>query len=194
MAVYRVKIRWSGFTGSPGYTVLHFAAATDPTQAGAQAAYDRAREFCTRIASALPSVVRLNVEGQVEIVDESTAQLQDMYSVTTVTAVAGTGTGGFSASTGACITWETGEVKNGRRVRGRTFVVPMSGTMYDTDGTLTSAALTDLQDAALYLSGGGFEFGILSRPSSEGAGDGSFHTVSSGRISDKTAMLRSRRD
>jgi hypothetical protein len=194
MAVYRVKIRWSGFTGSPGYTVLHFDAPTAATTAGAQAVYDHVRTFCTYVASALPTPVQLTTDSNVEVIDQTTAQLQDIFQVTGGTGQSGGNTGGFSASTGACITWETGEIKNGRRVRGRTFLVPLSGSMYDTDGTLTSAALTDLQEGAAFLAGGGFSFGILSRPSSQGAADGSFHTVTSGRISDKTAMLRSRRD
>lgn len=194
MAVYRTKIRWSGFTGSPGYTVLHFDVSTDATQAGAVDAYENTHEFTARLASTLPAAVRLNVEGTVEVIDTPTADLVDMFNVPTMTAVSGGGAGGFSASTGACITWETGEVKNGRRVRGRTFIVPLSGTMYDTDGTLTGAALDSLNAAAAYLAGGGFSFGVLSRPSGPGATDGSFHTVSSGRIADKTAVLRSRRD
>ena len=194
MAVYRVKFRWTGFTGAPGYTNLHFDASTEPTQAGAQAVYDAAGEFAGDITSALPSAVSISIEGGVEVVDQTTNELLTVFSATTRTAAKGIGTGGFSSSTGACITWETGEVKNGRRVRGRTFIVPLAASGYDTDGTLTSGVLTDLQTAAAALAAGGFTFGVLARPSTVGAADGSFHTVTSGRISDKTAVLRSRRD
>ncbi len=194
MAIYRVKIRWSGFSGAPGYTVLHFDASTAPTQEGAQAAHDNARAFAVAFASATPSVVRLTVEAAVEVVDPTSGDLINVYTVTTGAQISGSGTGGFSSATGACITWETGEVKNGRRVRGRTFIVPMSSVYYETDGTITAGGLTDLQEAAANLAGGGFNFGIWSRPSGPGATDGSFHTVSSGRVTDKTAILRNRRD
>lgn len=194
MAVYRVKVRWSGFSGAPGYTNLHFDAPTEPTQAGAQAVYQAAFQFTVDITSALPSAVSLTTEGGVEVVDQTTNELITILQATQGATQKGLNTGGFSSATGACIVWETGEVKNGRRVRGRTFVVPLAATYYDLDGTLNNGVLTDLQSAATALAGGGFSFGVLSRPSSQGAGDGSFHTVSSGRITDKTAVLRSRRD
>jgi hypothetical protein len=194
MAVYRVKIRWAGFSGAPGYTNLHFDAPTEPTTAGAQAVYDAAHTFAEGITSAIPNVVSLTVESGVEIVDQDTNQLITILSATPKPNLTGLQTTGFSSATGACITWETGEVKNGRRVRGRTFIVPISSTYYQTDGTLASTVITDLVNAATALAGGGFSFGILSRPSVEGAADGSFHTVSSGRVADKTAILRSRRD
>lgn len=194
MACYRVKLRWSGFSGAPGYTNLHFDAPTEPTQAGAQAVYDAAWTFSGEITSALPTAVSITTEGGVEVIDETNNQLITILSVTTNSTMKGLMSGGFSSATGAVITWETGEVKNGRRVRGRTFIVPISTAGYDTDGTLTSGVVTDLSNAAGVLSGGGFSFGVLSRPSSSAAADGSFHTVSSGRVNDKTAMLTSRRD
>lgn len=194
MSVYRVKLRWTGFTGAPGYTNLHFDASTTPTQEGAQAVYTAAYTFAGGISSALPSAVSITTEGGVEVIDQTTNQLETIFSATTSPAAKGIQTGGFASSTGAVITWETGEVKNGRRVRGRTFIVPISSAYYETDGTLTAGVITDLQNAASELSGGGFTFGILSRPSTVGASDGSFHTVSSGRIADKAAILTSRRD
>lgn len=194
MAVYRVKCRWSGFSGAPGYTILHFDAPTEPTVAGAQAVYDNAYAFIGGISSLLPSVVSITLENNVEVIDQTTNELTNVLSVVAKSAHVGTTTGGFSSATGACIIWETGEVRNGRRVRGRSFIVPMAGTHYDVDGTLKTTALTDLQDAAAVLTGGGFSFGVLARPTAVGAADGSFHTASSGRISDKTAVLRSRRD
>lgn len=194
MAVYRVKLRWTGFTGAPGYTNLHFSAPTEPTSAGAQAVYAAANTFAGALVSALPSAVRITTESAVEVVDQTTNELVTVFGVTSSPVNAGLMTGGFSSATGACITWETGEVRNGRRVRGRTFVVPMAVAMYDTDGTLTSGAITDLQNAAEGLAGGGFSFGILGRPTAPGAADGGFYTVSSGRVSDKTAILTSRRD
>lgn len=194
MAVYRVKLRWTGFTGAPGYTNLHFDAPTEPTTLGAQSVYDAAHTFAANISSAIPSGVSITTEGGVEVIDQTNNQLITILSATTKPNAGGVQTAGYASSTGAVITWETGEVKNGRRVRGRTFVVPISSVHYQTDGTLTSGLITDLQDAAGALAGGGFNFGILSRPSISGAADGSFHTVSSGRVADKAAILTSRRD
>lgn len=194
MAVYRVKLRWTGFTGAPGYTNLHFDVAAGDTVAGAQSVYDQVQTFAIDIAARLPSAVTLTTEAGVEVIDQATNELITIHTVTAGTNTKGQMTGGFSSATGACIVWETGEVKNGRRVRGRTFIVPLSAVAYEADGTLTASAITGLQDAASKLTAGGFGFGVLSRPSSSGASDGSFHTASSGRVNDKTAILRSRRD
>lgn len=194
MSVYRVKIRWSGFTGAPGYTILHFDASTTPTQAGADAVHAAVNDFVINLVSNLPSAVTLTVEQAVEVIDQATNQLETIFTSPSKLAQKGGVAGGFSSATGACIVWETGEVKLGRRVRGRTFVVPIAASMYDLDGTLTAACLSDLQAGAAALAGGGFTFGVLSRPTIKGAADGSFHTVSSGRVSDKTAVLTSRRD
>lgn len=194
MALYRVKTRWTGFTGSPGYTILHFDAATEPTTAGAQSAYTSAHTFFQGISSALPSAVRLTVETAVELIDTPTGMMQDVFTVTAGTAISGTVTGGFSSSTGACVNWNTPEVRNGRRVRGRSFIVPLASSQYDTDGTLTAASLTDLQAAADALAGSGFSFMVYKRPTVKGASDGDASAVTSARIADKTAILRSRRD
>lgn len=194
MAAYRVKIRWTGFTGAPGYTILHFDAPTAPTAEGADAVHALVHTFTIDLVSNLPSAVSLLVEQAVEVIDETNNQLITIFNATSRASQKGVVTGGFSSSTGACIVWETGEVKNGRRVRGRTFIVPLAASMYDLDGTLTTTCLNDIQAAAGALAGGGFTLGVLSRPTAKGAADGSFHTVSSGRVSDKTAMLRSRRD
>lgn len=194
MAIYRVKTTWTGFTGAPGYTFLHFDAPTEPTTAGAKAVYDAAASFFSGISSQVTTAIKFDVSTEVEILEQTTGQMIDVLAVTGTSTITGIMGGGFSSSTGACVTWETGEIKNGRRVRGRTFLVPLASANYDTDGTLTAAGLTDLRNAATALAGGGFSFGIFSRPSAPGASDGSFHTVTSGRINDKTAILTNRRD
>ena len=56
----------------------------------------------------------------------------------------GSGQGGFAAGVGARVVWETGAVRNGRRVRGSTFVVPIWSSAYETNGTLHTATINDL--------------------------------------------------
>lgn len=194
MALYRVKTRWTGFTGSPGYTILHFSAPTEPTLTRAQEVHGAVQTFMSGISSYLPSAARLTVETGVEIINETNGMLENVFTVTAGTAISGTVTGGFSSATGACINWNTTEVRNGRRVRGRSFIVPLAATMYDTDGTLTPTVLAGLQGRADTLVGGGWDLQVFKRPTVKGATDGDAATVVSARIADKTAILRSRRD
>jgi len=120
--------------------------------------------------------------------------LMDVLTVTAGSAISGFVSGGFSSATGACINWNTPEVRNGRRVRGRSFIVPLASSQYDVDGTLTAGALTGLQTRADTLVGGGWDLQVYKRPTIKGATDGDSATVTSARIADKTAILRSRRD
>jgi len=92
------------------------------------------------------------------------------------------------------VNWRTNDYRFGRRIRGRTFMVPLNSNAYEGDGTLSTAARGDLQTFAdTMVSGtGGAEFGVWSRPRN-GAG-GVFATVTSGTVPDMAAVLRSRRD
>lgn len=195
MALYRVKARWSGFTGAPGYSIFHFDTAVDANTSGAEAAAGAVRTFFNSVSSLLPDVVTITVENSVEVVEESNGELQDVLTVAAQPVVVGQHMGNFSTAVGACVTWQTGSVRKGRRVRGRTFLVPLAANAaFAGDGTLASAALTQLANAAQALHQGGFGLQVFARPSAPGATDGGSYSVTGARISDKTAVLRSRRD
>lgn len=195
MALYRIKARWTGFTGSPGYSVFHFDIPTSPNPTDAQTHVNNVREFFQDMQAYYPSSVRINVERSVEVIDQPTGQLESMLTVPTDPGVvSGADTGPYSAAVGACVTWDTTGIRNGRRVRGRTFVVPLGSGAYGTDGTLSGTFITQIQSATLRLTSGGFAFCIFARPSGPGATDGDSYSVTGARIADKTAVLRSRRD
>jgi hypothetical protein len=201
--IIRIKTRWSGFTGAPGFTVMHFrdfstGEAGDPTQATAQAAADRVFSFFNPLKAQLPSVVRLTIEPDAELLEETTGELLDVMSVTqsgTLNGAAST-TAGYSAASGAVVNWRTNVVRNGRRIRGRTFLVPLTSTAYDTAGTLSSLAIPDIQAGinAITNTSGSPDLGVWARPSAPGAADGNWAVVSSGSVPDMAAVLRSRRD
>lgn len=194
MALYRVKARWTGFTGSPGYSIFHFDIPVDPNETDAAEHAEEVRLFFSALTTRLPAAVKIQVESAVEIIETTTGQLTDVVTIPSVNAVQGQASGAFASSTGACVVWTTAGVRNGRRVMGRTFVVPLSVNAYDVDGTLGGPALQDLQDAAALLVGDSFGFQVYGRPSSVGAADGDSYTVTGARVADKAAVLRSRRD
>lgn len=187
-------MRWTGFQGAPGYTNFHFAdQAANP---GPVEARTRTSAFFNAVSAVLPANVQWMTEGEVAIVDETTGMITD-YETAEPNPTPGSGgrSGGYSASSGAVITWNTNGVRNGRRVRGRTFLVPLAGNSYEDDGTLTGSVITTLNDAAEALIGAtGFESGfcIFSRPSTSGAGG--VYPVIGHRVPDMAAVLRSRRD
>lgn len=193
MPISRVTARWSGFPGAPGYSNFHFQASTGTPDVEADA--QLVQNFFTAIRTTLPTSVSVEVQQTVEILDDATGQLVSYVTLEEpFTPVSGSGTAAYSGPTGAVINWLTNSVIGGRRVRGRTFIVPCNTTSYQTDGTLTPQALTTLNTGAAILSGAGFGsgFGILTRPA--GGGAIGFSEVTGHRVPDLAAVLRSRRD
>jgi hypothetical protein len=195
----KVTINWTGFLGAPGYTNLYFKDfdSTDfIVQAIADGAVSKTDNWIGGIQSRIPSSVTLQTSPTVEIIEAETGELKGFLTTTPAAARVGTGTGVYSAASGAVVNWYTGGVVRGRRVRGRTFLVPISGNALSGDGTLdnTNAAALRTNTAPLISTTGAGDLGVWSRPTAPGATDGSWHLVTSFTIPDKVAVLRSRRD
>jgi len=209
----RIKLRWSGFVGGPGYSNFHFRdynAGGDGNpidDAYVQAAAGRVRNFFNGTKFLFPNTVTFHVENDAEIIEDTTGEMTDIRPVTGLTDVVGEAgaTTGYSAAVGAVINWRTSAVRRGRRLRGRTFLVPLSSTCYENNGTLNASCLTALQTAANGLitpTANEPELGVYARPHRTKNTDGSWTTVPDGEwafvrsatIPDMTAVLRSRRD
>ena len=196
--ILRVKTTWSGFVGGPGYTNLYFRDFTEgPTDQGmADGAVAKVAAFNTVLKDYLCSGVTLTIDPMVDRLEETTGELVGFFTTAPGVAKVGGDTGNQAAGVGACISWTTGGVRNGRRIRGRTFLVPIATNYYATDGSLSTTFLTALRAAAITLSGsvGSGDLGVWSRPSGPGASDGVWYVVTASSIRDKVAVLTSRRD
>ena len=197
--IARVKLRWTGLNGAPGYSVFHFRdfVGAEPTVPDVQAAVDKVDAFAGIVRSLLLPGLSLPTMADVDILDEATGQLENTLNAVPDPAVTGAAPAGTMAGgAGAVITWRSGLVRNGRRLRGRTFIVPIASSQYEANGTLTASALTNLNNAAAGLTNpaGGSDLGIWGRPSGPGAADGIWGVVSGHSVPDMAAILRSRRD
>jgi hypothetical protein len=193
-------MRWSGFTGAPGFTNFYFRDFDwdpNPVAADAVDATDRVETFISTIKADLPNVVQLSVDGDCDIIEETTGELLGTLNGVPGAAQSGTaGAGGYAGASGAVVTWRTGGIRNGRRIRGRTFIVPLYSNKYGADGTLDGATVTNLTTAATALSDltGSPDLGVWARPTGPAATDGVWHVVTSFTVPDLAAVLRSRRD
>lgn len=193
MDMLKVTARWTGFLGAPGYSNFFFAGGggliTD-----AQQVADRVSDAFSYIGAILPGGVSVEIIPEVQRIEAETGNLIEYHEIDEVDGTQGSGTGGFSAASGAVVTWLTNDVRFNRRIRGRTFIVPLEGDAYEGDGTLGNVALGNLRAFADALVGGDFdsEFGVWSRPRN-GSG-GVFATAVGSRVPDMAAVLRSRRD
>lgn len=206
--VLRFKVEWTGFTGAPGYTNLFFGGTgdfyvpEDMTQA-----VTKIDAFLNALNSRLPSTATTKLNHTVETIRVADGALTDFDTAPSFSRANGTGTGNYSAASGACVSWYTDGIRNNRRVRGRTFLVPLAGSALAANGTLDDAAVGALQTAANDLitpTASGARLYVYARPTpikdatgkptGEYNADGVAFPVVSARIPDKVAILRSRRD
>lgn len=180
---------WSVLGGGTGYSVFH---ASNPTDAvDAQEFADGVRAFFNAILDRLPNDVSITFDSEVvQLADDGT--LVAVFPVTAPAIVVGSGTGNYSRAAGGRIDWATGAIAGGRRITGRTYIVPIVAAEFDASGLLTSACIADLQAAADALISGLLANGVvLSVWSRKNA---STHPVVTASIPAKGAILRSRRD
>lgn len=193
MTIHRVQAVWTGFPGAPGYSSFYFR----PFTGGGDVdqAIGRVRGFFAEWRRLLPLGVSIQVQATVEEVDETTGMLTGYLDGEEVEPVL-TSTAGndFAGPAGAVVNWLTGTVRNGRRVRGRTFLVPLGLNAYDSDGTLGDTALSDLRAGANILLSTEFEQELVVWARPNGGSPGEAASVTGHRVPDMAAVLRSRRD
>lgn len=189
MQLQRVEITWSG---SPvvggGLGVHYFAGDVTPTDpADIAAAYEN-------LLPALPPSVSITVAGSGDVIEDTTGVLVNTWSAgPSITVTGSSVTSTCAAGVGACITWLTGGIVNGRRLRGRTFLVPIVSSEYDTDGTLGAGTVGAVGNFGDDLRAAG-PLAVWHRPTTPGGSDGTSYGVTAQRVRDKVAFLSSRRD
>lgn len=146
-SVFKTTATWNGFIGAPGYT--KFAWIDLATTASYTAATDGMRAFFAALTTYLYLGTSIQVAQILQEYDAATGTLLAEHSASTLPAVVN-GVAAASAhpgGAGAFISWKTGQIYNGRRVQGRSFIVPIAASCYDTDGTLASGFTNALQTA-----------------------------------------------
>lgn len=197
VAIERVRVSLTGFKGGPGVSTF-YAVNAGALVPALHAMYDALR-------TKMPLPVTINVENSGDILEATTGELQGSWSVAPVTQLLGVSAAAYSAPSGACLTWLTTTVANGKRVKGRTFLVPMQGDAYDTDGSLAATVVPYLNAVANdFVVAGAANFCVWHRPflgspatatkPARPAFAGSRVLVTGSRVLDKVAVLRSRRD
>ena len=188
MQLNRLVVTWQGpqVVGA-AVNVIHFAGDAGAVPVAAvKSAY-------ANIASSLPTGVTLTIPNTGDIIDDTTGTLTGVWTGSGGGTVTGTSPAQAAAGVGACVGWQTGGIVNGRRLRGRTFLVPFSNVVYDSDGTLSSGCLTVVNSFAAGMLAAG-PLAVWHRPTSVGGSDGTSYGVTSYRVRDKVAYLSSRRD
>lgn len=183
-------VEWSGVNiVGRAVNVLHFDGSdSDVDPADVKTAY-------TLLQSALPISTTITIPNTGDVIDDATGNLVRVWAGTGGGAVSGSSTDTSAAGVGACVTWNTGAIVGtpAHKLRGRTFLVPLSTFAYDQSGTLTVAQLAAVNAFATSLRTNNV-LGVWHRPTTSGGSDGTSSGVISHQVRDKVAILTSRRD
>lgn len=190
--MWRVTVAWSGGKIGSGFSNLFFDGGGSDPQAAADAV---AAFFKTAYGNGvnLPNGVTLTFPSVVTDINEVTGQMGGQVGVTASSPLTGGDASSYAALAGACVTWITNGFYNGRRLRGRTFLVPCGGNGLQSDGTLSSNFRTACQTAAAALIGASVDLMVWRRPTNQTAADGAKDPVIGSQVTDKAAFLTSRR-
>ena len=194
--MYKVVVNWSGFPGAPGFTNL-FATTTDPLQEGVDEFALAVNALIGHWANTLPTGVHVVVNPEVELIEDIDGALVDIMTATASLPDHNGALGGlYAGASGWCVDWLTTGAVFGRRRMGRSFVVPASTEIYQTDGTIAAATLAEQRTAAsTYVATAGIAPCVWVRPKTgAGAHVGQAVPISGSRVPDLAAVLRSRRD
>lgn len=198
MQMGRVVVELTGFTGAPGVNVIHWATFGHADIDGTDWA-DFATELegaYADLADAYATGVTITVPQACHLIDPADGSLLGIVTrdEAPVPAV-GTGQDNISRATQMLVQLHTGDIRNNRLVRGRTFIGPMGSELITDAGQIDPATRTAV--AALWNTLAdplGNRIGVWSRPSTPTASDGQFSDVTSCTVWALPASLRSRRD
>ena len=206
MTVGIVRTAWSGTSGGPGLTqhACRFSGFGVWTQSEAGVATAAVRAFWEAIKANLPDDITLTTSPVVDLYDETDGTLIDsQVAALSPASVAGTAAGAFAMPAGVKMILQTGDIRDGRRVRGATYIVPAASSIMTAGGLIGSAARTAINLAGNNMRGaltaGGLELAVWSREREAVVGglphrDGAVFTCTGIETSEKAAILRGRRD
>ena len=152
-----------------------------------------------------PPDVTVAIEPQGDIIEDTTGVLTGSWVGLQTADMIGGNLGAYAAPVGAVVTWVTGTILDGHRVKGRSFLVPLGGAAFDDTGSLESGTLASIRNAGTTLiAAEAGNFVVWHRPRAAAAATptrpavtaraGGHAVVTACIVPDKACVLRSRRD
>lgn len=195
-SIYRLTAIWSGFQGAPGYTRMTFQGLVDDTKRNAAGL--AMRTFFYNLTQFGPTGSSVSVQTNVQEFDVGTGVLLNEVAMTSPPAPVANGAGvnPYAAGSGYSIGWKTTSIFNGRRIAGRTYMVPALGC-FENDGSLSTAAISQIGTAANALIADTADFSVWAKQMTTAVPPvqigGQASSVTSYVLKDQASQLRSRR-
>jgi hypothetical protein len=155
--------------------------------------YTAGRVLLASTASNMPSGVSYQCQSPAQWFSDA-GVLQGEVPITSLpTGITGSGAATYPGGVGAVVYWNTGAFNGGRKVRGRTYFVPLSSAAFANDGTLAAGLVTALQSAVNTFVGTTPPPAVNTRSLGKPGRGNSTYAVQSGSVKDRSAFLRTRR-
>lgn len=186
--IHQIPVQWTGWSGAPAYSNFYVRAAPTTT------VLDYVYGFFNASKSLFNNGITWTVPSAGNVLDEVTGDIQGIWTAlpTTATVSGGAGASVYAAPAGYCVAWRSATFISGRRVIGKTFMVPIAASCFATDGTLDNTfRATALTAAGNLVTNLGAQMLVWHRPT--GGIGGTACGVAAAAISDRAAILKSRR-
>jgi len=158
-----------------------------------------------KVAPTTPVDVTFSFPSAGDIIEDTTGVITGSWAGAVYAPIPGSAAGTYAAPVGLLFRWTTGTIADGKRVRGRTFIVPSIGNIFSASGQVDPAVVSAF-DAALaaFVVANAANFVVWHRPyagrlataklKARVAHPGSHAVVTGSGTSTKAVVLRSRRD
>lgn len=148
--------------------------------------------YWAAVGNRFPPGITWTTDNTGDLIDVATGELSGTWTDGVPSTISSSGSGNYAAGVGARASWLTSGIRNGRRVRGTTFLCPLTTACYQSDGTIDGAVLGSLSTAAAALvTNSTGEMRIYSRPTPTEPGQS--NEVIGATCPDTVSWLRSRR-
>lgn len=195
--LFRQRTVLTGFPGGPGVATMYFL--------DVATAIESVSALWGTLSNNMPTDVIITPERTGDIIEDTTGALVGQWQGGVVTAHQGANGGAYAAPAGAVLSWRTSTVLDGKRVRGRTFVVPLGAGAYEANGSLVGGFITGAVAAGTqFILEQSASAVIWHRPYKGRAATatrparpahlGGHGLITECRVPDLAAVLRSRRD
>ena len=187
-----VTSRWTIAGVQRGWTRIKYLG--NLTTSECSTAVAKNKNFFEGLVTYLPANVSVAHQSLCEHYDDDGTKTDVVTAGTGQPNTVGTGSGAYAAAEGAWVNWVSSQFVAGRRVVGRTFLVPLYTSAFQNDGTLAAAFITALQGLSNSIITGFPNLVIpYDRTNKQGQRFQGVATVAAYDIKDKAGVLRSRR-
>jgi hypothetical protein len=194
------SVTLAGDIGGAGISRWHWQTpgGTTPVPADCDNALTALYDFYTALAGNLPSIVGWQVQPETLVVDAvSAVPIANVASTVSLATVFGTDNSRYAGGVGARLNMKSSTVYGRRFMRGASMIVPLGGSSYNSDGSVTGGCCTNILTAAAAMQAAfntaGLEMVIYGRPKKGLVTGGHVGTITAWSCVSTPAGVRSRR-